>query len=236
MNIDIVYHRVYNVYIMNAQDILNVLVSNDDECLIYPANTSSVRIDGKMTSFAKIIYEEFIGNLPYRSRILRSCDNGKCLNPSHMLPSSAEDKFWSHVEKSNDCWNWVGGKDGGGYGCFSSSMMKERKSHRISWILHYGEIPNGMHILHHCDNPSCVNPNHLFIGKNVDNVRDKIRKGRIGDFSGTRNGMCKLTENEVLNIRKLHDEGVSYRMLSKKFNIGMTQIGRIIRKESWAWL
>jgi len=222
---------------MNAYDILDKVVIFNNECLVYPTKTRSIRKSGKMVSISRIVYEEFIGVLPKKSRILRICNNGDCLNPEHMLPSSPEDKFWSHVDKSGECWEWVGSKDGGGYGCFGSSLSTERKAHRLAWMIITGrKIPNGLHVLHHCDNPACVKIEHLFLGKNVDNVRDKMKKGRFKHLNGEQNGRCKLTKNDVLKIRELHGSGTSYRQLCGQFNVGMTQIGRIVRRESWSWL
>jgi DNA invertase Pin-like site-specific DNA recombinase len=81
-----------------------------------------------------------------------------------------------------------------------------------------------------------VNPNHLFLGTDVDNVKDKVRKGRQSRLDGKLNGMCKLSETQVREIVSLHEQGLSYRNLAKKFGIGNTQIARIIKKQSWRWL
>lgn len=84
------------------------------------------------------------------------------------------------------CIEWRGHKDPKGYGRFTSHGG-EVLAHRIAYSMHYGSIPDGMHVLHRCDNPSCVNPRHLFPGTNQDNVDDKMRKGRAADLSGTNN-------------------------------------------------
>src|SRR5688572_5586831 len=87
-------------------------------------------------------------------------------------------RFWSKVDKTTTCWLWVGTRHYKGYGDFAPSGQKKVKAHRYSWELHKGKIPNGMQVLHRCDNPPCVNPDHLFIGTNRDNVSDAIAKGR----------------------------------------------------------
>jgi len=218
-------------------EIFERCAKSNNGCIEYQTKSPSKRINGKMVSFARIIYESFIGELPYRSSILRSCNNGKCLNPNHMLPSTPEDKFWSHVKKTSGCWVWVGSKDGGGYGCFGSSWLDERKSHRISWIIYNGEIPPDFWVLHKCDNPSCVNPEHLYLGTHQDNVQDKIKRERQSRMIGMRNGRSILTPDDVIEMRKMYKRGDwSYRQLSWFFGVSQTQVARIMKKESWSWL
>lgn len=89
--------------------------------------------------------------------------------------------FWEKVEKAeedNGCWEWTGSRiNGYGHLCISKENVY---SHRVSYMLHSGKDPDGMLVLHHCDNPSCVNPDHLFLGTYRDNTQDMIRKGRSG--------------------------------------------------------
>jgi len=90
------------------------------------------------------------------------------------------ERFMSKVQKTDDCWIWIGSHNNHGYG----KMMYPRKgefiyAHRLSYILHKGEIPDGLLVLHKCDNPLCVNPSHLFLGTQLDNVHDAIHKGRL---------------------------------------------------------
>ncbi len=211
---------------------------NDVGCLVYPTSNRSIRINRKMVSLSRIIYEKYIGELPYRSSIYRSCNNGKCLNPKHMLPSSPSDKFWLQVNigKIDDCWGWMASVDGGGYGMFGSRHIPEVKAHRISWYLANGEIPRDRWVLHRCDNPACCNPHHLFLGNNQTNVDDKVKKNRQSRLFGIRNGRSKLTIEDVRRIRKLHINGYSYRDITDLFPISFTQTGRILRGESWSWV
>ena len=87
-------------------------------------------------------------------------------------------RFWAKVDKSGECWVWTAALHTTGYGIFGIGGKRVDRAHRISWAIANGPIPEGAHILHHCDNRPCVNPAHLFIGTNQDNVNDCIKKGR----------------------------------------------------------
>lgn len=92
-------------------------------------------------------------------------------------PTEAQARFWDRVEKSDSCWLWTGAKVPDGYGTMSYEGVV-RKTHRLSWLFVYGQVPLGMSVLHRCDNPPCVRPDHLFLGTQSDNMRDCASKGR----------------------------------------------------------
>jgi hypothetical protein len=101
------------------------------------------------------------------------------------------DRFWEKVDKSGDCWLWTGHRGCKGYGA-AWAEGRHQAAHRVSWELAFGAIPDGLHVLHHCDNPPCVNPDHLWLGTNSDNQRDCVAKGRANPllFGG---GLARLS-------------------------------------------
>ena len=99
------------------------------------------------------------------------------MNNNQFTFSSVEDRFLNKVNKTNSCWLWTASKNNSGYGEFNLNK-KMVKAHRVSWLLTFGEIPEGMCCLHKCDVRECVNPEHLFLGSNADNMADKKAKGR----------------------------------------------------------
>lgn len=108
--------------------------------------------------------------------------SSKCFGMGYRQP--IEERFWRRVHKTDTCWVWTGGKAFWGYGQIWYKG-KSVKTHRISWILHFGEPEKGKFILHKCDNPPCVNPDHLFLGTAKDNIDDCIRKGRFKPYGLT---------------------------------------------------
>lgn len=151
------------------------------------------------------------------------------------------DRFMKYVNKTDSCWLWIGSNDGKrGYGKFSY-IGKRFNSHRFSYMVHKGEIPKGMCVCHSCDVPSCINPEHLFIGTYKQNSQDMVDKGRQNSVKGTKQGLSKLTEEQVLEIRKKYiycknrilSSGYSIPKLSKEYNVSIDTIWNIIHKKTW---
>lgn len=161
------------------------------------------------------------------------------------LPSrpTLEERFWSKVDKSGGieaCWWWTSTRNEDGYGHFGIGKKCE-KAHRVAWWLVNSPIPEGMQVLHRCDSPSCVNPKHLFLGYNSDNVADKVAKGRQakGDaialkLQGEKGGRAKLTEPIVLAIRKeWRSKRTPQDMLARRYGVTQSLISHIVRRKTW---
>lgn len=148
------------------------------------------------------------------------------------------ERFWEKVEKTERCWEWTGSKNSRGYGRIGLGRRKDghAMAHRVSWEINMGPIPPGLKVCHACDNPGCVNPFHLFLGTQADNIKDCLVKGRanFGTSTGTSNGNAKLTESEVLVIREKYASGkIFQRDLGKAYGITQAQVSSITRGESW---
>ncbi len=132
------------------------------------------------------------------------------------------------------CWEWKFYRVQDGYGQVRYKG-KDLGTHKLSWMLHKGEVPDGFKVCHHCDNPPCVNPGHLFVGTNKDNIDDANRKGRLARLAGSLNGWARMDEARVSAMRK---EWVPYKMpawkLAEKYGLSLTQTERILRHEAWA--
>lgn len=148
---------------------------------------------------------------------------------------TVESRFWPKVHKTENCWLWTGAKNSQGYGNFWDGMNYIH-AHRASWIIKYGDIPSGMCVLHRCDVPLCINPDHLWIGTKGDNNKDRSAKGRNGDCAcpGTKNGRAKLTEADVRAIREKYKTGLYYQyLLAEEYGVVQTTISSITRRRLW---
>jgi hypothetical protein len=147
--------------------------------------------------------------------------------------------FWSRVARTDDlfsCWEWQGPLSHSGYGQMNMGRRGSRMpAHRFSWELHYGPIPECLFCCHHCDNPICVRPDHLFLGTLQENLADMRAKGR--EARGLGHGMTKLTEAQVREIRRRYAEGgISMRALGAEFGICAPQVCEIVNRKKWAHL
>lgn len=153
------------------------------------------------------------------------------------------DRFWDKVRKGAGCWEWVASCHPDGYGRFGSD-----RAHRVSWRVNNGAIPNGLCVLHKCDNPRCVRPDHLYLGTKKDNARDREERCRgnhaVGVRNGRRihpelsqgenNGRAKLREGDVRNLLQAHfKQGRRKADLAREYGISKVTVGRIVSGKLW---
>lgn len=156
------------------------------------------------------------------------------------MSKSPEQRFWEKVDKKSpdECWKWLSHITPAGYGNFSLKLDDGKfhvaSAHRVSYELTYGDIPSGMEVCHTCDNRACVNPNHLFLGTQADNMKDMKSKNR--QTGGIKNPRAKLTEESVREMRRLYSEGMSYKELAKKFSICWASVHNVVARRTWVGL
>lgn len=142
-----------------------------------------------------------------------------------------EQRFWSSVDKTDCCWNWMAGKTRTGYGQFKAGGL--HGAHRYSYVLRHSHIPQGMQINHHCDNRACVNPDHLYAGTAKQNMQDMLRRGR-DRVIGSRNGHASLNEEIIPFVRLWLSKGYKQREISQAFGIGRNTLYYIKSGRSWS--
>ena len=151
-----------------------------------------------------------------------------------------EERFWAKVDKRgpDDCWLWTASTKQGGYGRIRVDGKTEQ-AHRVSWELENGPIPehdsyHGMCVCHTCDNPTCVNPAHLFLGTNTDNSRDRDQKGRGNQPKGEKHNNAKLTEDAVRNIRRYYAAGgCTQKWLAQVYGVTKKTIYYLLHYKTW---
>lgn len=150
-------------------------------------------------------------------------------------------RFWDKVKKTRSCWVWQGSKHGYGYGLIRVDT-KMLLTHRVCWQISRGAIPHGLQVLHRCDNPPCVRPEHLFLGTQAENVEDMVRKGRValGERRrperiprGENHVRSKLTTAKVRQIRKRYATGETQDELAREFGVAQSLISVIVHRKKW---
>lgn len=170
--------------------------------------------------------------------------------------ASLTERFWRRVDRDQQgCWLWKGTTIGHGYGSLANKG-RPVYAHRLSWEIHYGPIPPGIFVCHHCDVRNCVRPDHLFLGTHLDNVRDMLSKGRMGQqihperypkgdahysrtqpqrlARGEHNANSKITEDDVRTIRARRAAGETMVSLGAEYGMSPTAIMFIVKRRNWA--
>lgn len=171
----------------------------------------------------------------------------KCTNKDFGVIGNKDRTFWPNateaekkeriknhytkkVIKKRGCWGWRGSLDKNGYPQIGAGS-KKLKGHRISYEIHKGEIPKGRQVCHTCDNPTCTNPDHLWLGSIKENNEDRIIKGRCS--KGEERPNAKLKDCDIREIRKMLKIGVSKAALARKYKISYTTVYLIEKKKTW---
>ena len=142
-------------------------------------------------------------------------------------------RFWSKVCKAdgrNGCWQWTAGRDTRGYGVLKVDGVQSG-AHRLSWELHRAPLQDGISVLHHCDTPACVRPDHLFLGTQGDNMADMVAKGR--QVKGAQHSHAKLTDDQA---RAILADGRIHRLIAAEYGLHRRTVDRIKRGELWRHL
>lgn len=165
----------------------------------------------------------------------RRCCSDTC---ARIRTGSFEVRFWRKVEKSSGCWEWTGTLEKNGYGRVRTSNPRRQVFvHRASWELAHGPIPEGLFVLHKCDNPKCVNPVHLFLGTQQDNIDDMRQKGRAINVRGERHGRAKITEVQAREILARYAAGgITQQALADEYRLHPIYLNKIITGKSWTHL
>jgi len=140
------------------------------------------------------------------------------------------DRFLSKTKRAGDCLEWQAHRNQHGYGTFRIGQ-KSWLAHRASWMIFKEQDPGSLKVLHKCDNPACVNADHLFLGTQEDNIADMVRKGR--HIKGETVENSKLTEADVLEIRRLARNGWLQKDIAKKFQVSRPCISRLLSGKTW---
>ena len=154
-------------------------------------------------------------------------------------------RFWTKVQRGEGCWEWTASRTKFGYGILGIRRIARspRKAHRMSWEIAHGPIPGNFHVLHRCDNPPCVRPDHLYLGTNADNVRDRMERNPVihnwttdRTRLGSAHPRAKVTEEQVLEMRRRYTpqsqtDGSS--ALAREFGLAQASVWAIISRQSW---
>lgn len=151
-----------------------------------------------------------------------------------MRVRNLEERFWPKVDRpsTDNCWPWLGFVDGAGYGRFriGGQAGKSERASRVMWTLVFGPIPEGQCVCHRCDNPRCVNPDHLFLGSHAENMADMARKGRAGPRKnpGERASRAKFTNAEAAAMREAYEAGESTNSIARRLGLNRSTVYYIV--------
>lgn len=205
------------------------------------AGSAGIRWDGGSVMIVKVCRQcgrEF-QIYPSREREGRAYCSEKCSRQAHRWEATVLDRFWAKVDKSagpDGCWFWTAGTSKRGYGMFRVRPGTDGgvAAHRFAYEESNGPIPDGLCACHHCDNPLCVNPSHIFPGTHADNMADRARKGRYRGLQGEDHPAARLTEADVKEIRRLYQAGQrDLSALAERFGVLPHTVYQAATRRTW---
>ena len=187
----------------------------------------------------RFAYETFVGPIPDGLRIYHSCGTAACVNAKHLFVGTALECFQAKIKVDPDtgCHLWIAALNHCGYALFSRNRSSVL-AHRFAYETFVGPIPDGLHVLHRCDTPACVNIEHLFLGTHQDNMSDMAAKGRARPpkVRGERHGRATLTDEDVRAIRARWAAGEARKTLSRDYGVTTGNIHAIVNRLTWRHL
>jgi hypothetical protein len=204
-----------------------------------PIATIEETVNGKRTVttmyIQHYILEQHLGRSIETRYIDPVCGNPLCCNPEHLQERNFENRFWNNtVSNENGCWEWQGATHKKtGYGIITLDG-EARTTHTVSYEQANGAIPDGLFVLHRCNNRVCINPEHLYIGTHDDNMRDMAN---AGSTKGAKNPNAVLNDSNVKEIRKLiNSKMITYADIAKRYSVKRQTIKDIALGRTWSWL
>lgn len=219
-----------------------VVGENEQDCWGWTGSTSKgqarISIGGEWYLASRIAWILTNGPVPGGGRIRRRCGSLLCANPLHseLIHDSTEaERFWARVDIVDDedsCWEWQAATNRSGYGkVYTREAGEPIPAHRVAYGLENGPIPDGMFVLHVCDNPSCCRPSHLELGTLQDNYADMVQKGR--HQHGESHHSARLTAEQVMDIRRRANGGENQRRLAEEYGVSPATICNIKKQTTW---
>lgn len=212
---------------------------NADGCWAWMPKYPQFVYQGKTWRIQRLAFTVINGEVPEENRVRSTCKNSRCCNPEHLYlagagrnPNGPED-FWAKVDQPKDgCWEWQGSLRNDGYGQFMMDGV-QWGTHRLAYSLVVGQIPAGLLVCHHCDNPKCCRPDHLYAGTVSDNAGDRERRNRRPVRRGVDVPTSVLTEEDVRAIRSLALVGWPDREIADRFGVHLVTINKVVNRKTW---
>jgi HNH endonuclease len=210
------------------------ITKEDNSCWVWSGTYSNyspvTTVNKKSVLVRKIIYGMY-KKKPSGDYLISICKNKKCVNPYHLM--SRDEILFSKIikNKKTGCWEWIGTKKRG-YG-YMKINGKDKAIHRLLYERYKGKILSEMNVCHTCDNPSCCNPDHLWLGTQTQNIHDCVEKKRDNKRKGETHLRTKITEKQAIEIKIQYRNGIKPTVICRLMNIPYSTVYKICINENW---